>query len=357
MANCGNIIKTEGRIFEWYFSSWRLNGITTSNTDNCKLYVLGFVDYEPHVHTTKQKIHLYKQASGGNVALIGQGEIDTGTVWNPYGSGGALGFVQFSARTVQIVERNNSGVSGSCYWSGFMCTGGYTSTSTDGRTIFTPANINNTGTLYFSSPITTTTTPTTTTATTTNPFPTTTTSTTTPDVTTTTTTPSQIPTTTTTTTTENILGTTTTTTTPLDIRTIQYLDNTQIETVTKRSGALNFGTMAPGETSETIIVSLFAPSVKAINNIKLALIDTGGVIFDENLFGITSGANLNFSIVPSSYFIGVNEDDSTTNNYNVVIANRDPNTSDYVYLNLKLPLNNFIGHGVCRLKWYFDYSD
>jgi hypothetical protein len=121
--------------------------------------------------------------------------------------------------------------------------------------------------------------------------------------------------------------------------------------------ALSFGTMAPGETSKTIAVALNIPHTSAIQNVKLALIDTGGIEFADNIFGITTSSELRADITPMSYFQGINLDNSELNIYNVFIGNRSYSASNYVYLNVNLPRDNFLGSGVIRFKWFFDYAD
>lgn len=211
--------------------------------------------------------------------------------------------------------------------------------------------------LYSSVPTTTTTTtPTTTTTTTTTP---TTTTTTTGTGTTSTTTPTT---------------TTTTTTTPAPLSIVETLiivdvngqlveqsgndasDNNQTRGNLLAS-SLSFGTIAPGETSDNIIVVLNVPNSKAIGNIKLGLISAGGIEFANNIFGITSSAILNADTIPTTYFQGVNTDGLASNSYNISINNNKSNVSEYVYLNLNLPSDNTLGEGVIRLKWFFDYAD
>jgi len=120
--------------------------------------------------------------------------------------------------------------------------------------------------------------------------------------------------------------------------------------------SLTFGVVAPKEKSETVVVTLKVPYAQAIRNIKLALIDTGGLEFATNRFGVTSSYKLD-NTVPTTYFQGVNEEKLESSPYNVIIDTQNDNTSDYVYLNVKMPDNNFIGSGVIRYRWFFDYSD
>ena len=200
---------------------------------------------------------------------------------------------------------------------------------------------------------------TTTTSSTTTTTPTTTTTTTTGTGTTTTTTPTT---------------TTTTTTTPAPLSVVETLiivdvngqfveqsassasDNNQTKGNLFAS-SLTFGTIAPGETSENVIVLLNVPNSQAIGNVKLGLVDAGGIEFANDIFGITSENRLDDSVVPSTYFQGVNTSGTASNSNNIAIGNSKSNVSEYVYLNLNLPSGNTLGEGVIRYKWFFDYAD
>lgn len=175
--------------------------------------------------------------------------------------------------------------------------------------------------------------------------------------------------TTTTTTTTLATTTTTTTTTPSTLKTVQTIlyeegipievanasDSTETEK-TPLAKAFSYGTIAPDKTSKTIIISLNIPYVKAITNIKLGLISTGGIEFANNLFGINNSIELRDDITPDNHFQGVNTNKDSTSPYNVSIPNKDDHTSEYVYLNVKLPQNQIIGEGIIRMKWFFDYA-
>jgi len=201
--------------------------------------------------------------------------------------------------------------------------------------------------------------------------PTTTTTTTTIPTTTTTTTGTGTTTTTTTTTTGTGTTTTTTTTTtpaPLSIvQTVLYeegvpseVSNASDSSQTKENTfaqAMNYGTIAPGETSKTIVVSLNVPHVKAITNIKIGMVETGGIEFSDDIFGVISSIELRDDITPDNHFSGVNSDRSSTSPYNVSIPNKDNTTSEYVYLNVTLPRNQVIGEGIIRYKWWFDFAE
>ena len=121
--------------------------------------------------------------------------------------------------------------------------------------------------------------------------------------------------------------------------------------------AFNFGTIAPGETSKTIIISLYVPYASGINNIKIACINSGGLTFTTTTFGVTTSSELRTDIEPDTYFTGINTSKDATSLFNVSVANNGQYRSEYVYLNIKTPLNNDLITGVVRYVWFIDYSD
>jgi len=214
-----------------------------------------------------------------------------------------------------------------------------------------------------------------------NAAPTTTTTTTTPSPVTTTTTTGTGSTTTTTTTTPT---TTTTTTTPAPlsiVKTTQFstisadnvvpiqTSNASDDNSTQNSllaQSFSFGTIAPNQTSKTMIFQLNVPRVKAITNIKIGIISVSNITFTSEMIGITKSTELRDDIDPADgfydgyswvyYFDGINEDESPTSAYNISVANKNDHTSEYVYLNMKLPNDQSIGEGLIRFKWFFDYA-
>lgn len=383
MANCNpsvtnitnvNRVNESGAII----SGLSLTGLTASNTDSCKLHC---VIYWPTPTISKRIVIFYKSyteaqsqrsAAGGGHGWINANSnaaIWSSQWWTNYNNGGLSAVI-----TPNVVAASDVGSGILQSYNGSGITGSIQSISRSW------APISQVITFFFNAPITTTTTtrPTTTTTTT---YPGTITTTTIPPVTTTTTTPTvttvvipvvpSIPTVppaapqpqvgeaapTTTTTPTTPTSTTTSTTTPLlNAQTIRYLNASQTEIVTHRYGALNYGTVAPGETSKTIIVSLFAPYIKQLNHINISLADTGGIDFSANVFGVTTSDTIDPSITPESSFMGVNNSDAP-DNFNFAVPNRNSNTSAYVYLNVRLPRDNFLGSGTIRYKWFFDYSD
>jgi len=120
--------------------------------------------------------------------------------------------------------------------------------------------------------------------------------------------------------------------------------------------SLSFGPLAAGETSETKIIYLNVPMTAAVRNIKVGLVDTGSVPFSTNNFGIETREILDYNIVPSSYFAGLNTDNLPTNIYNIPIENAGENYSQYVYINMKVPIDQAVGDGIVKLVWFFDYA-
>lgn len=125
---------------------------------------------------------------------------------------------------------------------------------------------------------------------------------------------------------------------------------------TINSDALSFGSLAPGETSETKIIYLRVPYSQAINNIKIALINAGNITFTTSTFGIEIRNYLDYNLGIENYFQGINIDNSPDNVNNISVSNHDNVSSQYVYLNIKLPLGQSISGNVVRLKWFFDYA-
>lgn len=144
---------------------------------------------------------------------------------------------------------------------------------------------------------------------------------------------------------------------PSGAETVKFVNGSQVDQTNKRFGALQLGTINPGQVSKTLITAFRFKTAKAITNVKIGLINTGGITFANNIFGIYTSHVLDSNIVPATYFQGVNEDGSASNIYNIDIDNLDNVTSEYVYLNINLPNDANFGPGVVRMKWFFDYDD
>lgn len=122
------------------------------------------------------------------------------------------------------------------------------------------------------------------------------------------------------------------------------------------SESLSLGMLSPGSLSETKIISLRLPSSAGINNIKLGLIDTGGLNFSKAKFYIDTLTYIDYNFIPYNYFQGVNVNKLSNNQYNVAIPNGDVLQSQYVYLNVYIPEDQEFVAGTIRYSWFFDYS-
>ena len=151
---------------------------------------------------------------------------------------------------------------------------------------------------------------------------------------------------TTTTTTTPATTTTTTTVAPLSIIktsvfkeingqfvAIESTDSSDNEETIKTafSESFTFGTLSPGETSNTLIINLNAPYVAGLASIQISLIDAGGITFANNIFGVTSSTQLSSDIVPTTYFQGINQEKLENSPYNISINTRNKQGSEYVY--------------------------
>jgi len=123
------------------------------------------------------------------------------------------------------------------------------------------------------------------------------------------------------------------------------------------SESATFGTLAPGETSESLIVALNVPNVKGITNIKLGLINAGELEFNTTMFGVGYNADLISNYELTDYFQGVNANETPNSPYNISVPNTDLASSNYVYLNVDVPINNIPGPSVLRWKWFFDFAE
>ena len=119
--------------------------------------------------------------------------------------------------------------------------------------------------------------------------------------------------------------------------------------------ALTFGMVAPKESSQTSIIQLFVPDVAAITNIRLALIDTGGIVFGPSTFGVDSRSFVDENVVPESFFLGVS-DKSVNSIYNVPVTNLNRLSSEYIYININIPIGQDFIAGTIRYQWLFDFA-
>ena len=131
--------------------------------------------------------------------------------------------------------------------------------------------------------------------------------------------------------------------------------NNRIPISTLNSLSSTFGMLAPGEISQTNILQLNVPEVAAISNIRLALIDTGTMVFSNLRFGVETRGYVDKNVEPAVFFQGIS-DKSENSPYNVDIANLNRFTSQYVYLNVHVPIDDEFTAGTIRYQWLFDYA-
>lgn len=134
---------------------------------------------------------------------------------------------------------------------------------------------------------------------------------------------------------------------------IQNKNKIPISTLNAES--MTFGMVAPKESSQTNIIQLTVQNVAAITNIKLALIDTGGILFGSSVFGIDTREFIDSNVIPESFFLGVS-DKSVNSSYNISISNLNRYSSEYVYLNVNIPIGQIFIAGTIRYQWIFDFA-
>lgn len=135
--------------------------------------------------------------------------------------------------------------------------------------------------------------------------------------------------------------------------------------------ALSFGKITKGTHSRVKVIDLAFSGVTNVGNIKLGLIaDAGqdvnlslGTIYSDGSsstghFGIMSSQDFDASIASQSltrHFAGVNNDATSTNDYNVSVDARGNNVSDYIYLDVEVG-SSLTGTGNGAYKVFFDFS-
>lgn len=125
-----------------------------------------------------------------------------------------------------------------------------------------------------------------------------------------------------------------------------------IETI--NTGSFSFGTLAPGETSQNMIVRLNVAEAVVIRNIKIGLVDTGGIPFTTTTFGVEVRSSKDYNIVPDSFFQGISTGVDSV--FNIDVDNSTKTSSYYVYLNVKVPAGTSYDGDMIRYIWYFDFA-
>lgn len=134
-----------------------------------------------------------------------------------------------------------------------------------------------------------------------------------------------------------------------DVRQNEYINR-------KVGGAFNFGFLAPGEPSKTIITYLSLSGIGGMKNIKFCLSGIGDIDFKNSSFGYQVEDYLDTSIVPKNSFNGINSSLDKNSKNNIVVGNRSLLLSKFLYLNVTLPRNKILQQGAIRYSWFFDHD-
>ena len=126
------------------------------------------------------------------------------------------------------------------------------------------------------------------------------------------------------------------------------------DNITRKGNAFSFGQLSPGETSKTLIVQLKVSNSLVIKNIRIGLIDSGGLDFKNNVFGIDILNYLDLNHRPKQFFQGINENQSPQSNNNIIVTNQSRKISNFVYLNVNIPSDYPVWQGTVRYGWFYD---
>lgn len=126
------------------------------------------------------------------------------------------------------------------------------------------------------------------------------------------------------------------------------------DSITRNGNAFSFGTLAPGETSETLILQLKVSNALAIKNIQIALVDSGGMAFKNNIFGVDILNYLDLSYKPQRFFQGINTTKNFNSSYNINVTNQTRILSNFVYLNVSIPEEYPEWEGTTRYGWFYN---
>ena len=130
--------------------------------------------------------------------------------------------------------------------------------------------------------------------------------------------------------------------------------------------SLNFGKAMEGKDSGVIVVRMFANGTRKIRNIKLGVVasspqnpdGSGSANADGSVpagnFGVEHSSVLSEKTALDNFFSGINFSELSTDVSNVSVDNLTDNSSEYVYLNVKMPAG--LVSGYIRYKWFFDFA-
>ena len=120
---------------------------------------------------------------------------------------------------------------------------------------------------------------------------------------------------------------------------------------------IDFGPLAPGETSYTAIMYLNIANATQINNIQIGLTNIGNLDFLTSSFGVDVLNYLDYNYIPKNNFQGINPSKNINSPFNIPVPNGGSNISQYVYLNISVANTlQFNVSGTVRYKWFFSYG-
>lgn len=135
--------------------------------------------------------------------------------------------------------------------------------------------------------------------------------------------------------------------------------------------SLSFGRVAQGMTSACKVIDFIFTGISVASNIKLGLVNTGGITANEmpedigsdgsasnGMFGIEHSSSFDPEIARGPlkrHFAGANASGLSTDSNNVVVGKRDSLTSQFIYLDIETPSNETgMKGGTYRL--FFDFE-
>jgi hypothetical protein len=135
----------------------------------------------------------------------------------------------------------------------------------------------------------------------------------------------------------------------------------------KDSISLNLEKANPGTYTAPMAIRMFANGATQIKNIKLCIssgspqIPGGGGTANADgsvsvgNFGVEHGQTLEEKTALTSFFSAFNLSNTQSDDANVEIGNMTENSSEFVYLNAKMPEQ--IGEGHVVYRWFFDFVE
>jgi len=133
----------------------------------------------------------------------------------------------------------------------------------------------------------------------------------------------------------------------------------------KDSKSLNMNKANVGEFTEPMAIRMFVNGAVKVENIKLGIVaatetvaGTGTENSDGSVpvgnAGIEHSKTLSKKTELVSFFPGENSTELSTGDNLVSIGNLTANSTEYIYLNTRVP--NTTGNGYIKYKWFFDMA-